>query len=221
MYLPLSDSDQEALSGKNALHFRREVSSTQGAETNNIAPDDHINQQAIQITSNMWPRKRMGKEMRNQANRSSIHGVEMRSLDASHILAGQTGLFAAMPFMQFDIIGEYCGEVVSTKGAEYKAVLEQKEVYPLSLDAQKYGNECRAINHYENIGPCANVIMRICYVEELPRIMIVCKGDVGVGEEFLLDYGDAYVNAFLRGEKEPKEPNKDKNVEWSEMAGGD
>jgi hypothetical protein len=39
--------------------------------------------------------------------------------------------------------------------------------------------------------------MKRCHVEELPRIMLVCKRNIEVGEEFLLDYGSGYVKEFL------------------------
>ncbi|KAI2499583.1 hypothetical protein MHU86_3379 [Fragilaria crotonensis] len=223
----LSDSDQNALSGRNALHFRAEpdvsVASKTDKTTETITDETpiegHRAEKPIQITSNMWPRKGTGKEMRKGAYRSSIHGVEMRQLDESHLLAGQTGLFAATCFVQCDIVGEYCGEVVpSMHGREYKAVLEENATFPLGVDSQRYGNECRAINHYENIAALPNVVMKTCYVDQLPRLMIVCKRDIAIGEEFLLDYGDAYVNAFLQGNQGDL-IGSSTPISWSEMAG--
>lgn len=228
MSISLSDADQIALSGRNALHFRAEpnvssTSTTETAEGSVLTDKTPIEKnrpgKPFQITSNMWPRKGTGREMKKSACRSSIHGVEMRKLDEPHLLAGQTGLFAAKCFVQCDIVGEYCGEVVpSMHGREYKAVLEEKTIFPLGVDSQRYGNECRAINHYENIAALPNVVMKTCYVDQLPRVMIVCKRDVKVGEEFLLDYGDAYVHAFLR-DNQGGLRGSSTPVAWTEMAG--
>jgi hypothetical protein len=64
-----------------------------------------------------------------------------------HILAGQTGLFAIQGYRQFDIVGEYCGEVTAPgEGGEYATYLEEKRDFEsLGLDAQHCGNESRAI----------------------------------------------------------------------------
>lgn len=133
-----------------------------------------------------------------------MNGVEIRVLQAPHPLAGQLGLFAAVPFQQFDIVGEYCGEVFdSDDGGEYATYLERRdEKYALGVDARKEGNECRFINHYQGIADDPNVIMKIAYVEELPRVMIVCMKDLQIGKEFLLRYSDEYVDAYIAQTKE-------------------
>jgi len=55
-----------------------------------------------------------------------IHGVEIRELHSPRPLAfHQSGLFAASPFQQFDILGEYCGEMFDTDdGGRYATYLE-------------------------------------------------------------------------------------------------
>jgi len=52
--------------------------------------------------------------MRANARRTQLHGVEPRDLPVSHVLAGQQGLFATRMWHQFDVLGEYCGEVLLT-----------------------------------------------------------------------------------------------------------
>jgi SET domain-containing protein len=39
--------------------------------------------------------------------------------------------------------------------------------------------------------------MKIAYVEELPRVMIVCTKDIKTGNEILLKYSDDYVEAYI------------------------
>lgn len=152
------------------------------------------------ITSNTWPRSSYGRKLRKRAARLWIKGVEIRTLTQPHPLAGELGLFAATPFQQFDIVGEYCGEVFdSDDGGEYATYLESRDEskYAMGLDAAREGNECRFINHYQGIADKPNVIMKIAYVEELPRVMIVCIKNVDVGQEFLLQYSDEYVQEYI------------------------
>lgn len=224
----LSQEDQKALTAKNLLHFHNPASdaaistSTSTSTANDDEPlEAHLSQKSNLINANIWPRGGKGKELRKHAVRSSIYGVEIRILDEPHILAGQTGLFAAQPFRQYDFVGEYCGEVVPSGNPQskfYQAELEEKKLFPLSVNGQESGSECRAINHYENIADAPSVIFSICYVEELPRIMIICKRDIAVGEEILLDYGTDYVKDHLQ----PKAlgcQDQSGPVDWSEMAG--
>jgi hypothetical protein len=224
----ISDEEQIVLSAANSLHFQSETelegdeaskaaslsiavkaeNATASGSTDNHDEElaDHLAAKAVQISTNMWPGKRLGKELRKKALRTSIHGVEIRTLPEDHVLAGQTGLFAVNKFDQFSILGEYCGQVQKpgSEGGEYVASLERDwgdaaaEFRALSLDAQRFGNESRAINHFTNILPAPNVIMQCCYVDSLPRVMIVCKRDIQIGEEILLNYGDSYVEAFMK-----------------------
>jgi|EP00979_Chaetoceros_neogracilis_P005860 hypothetical protein len=182
-----SKKEQEDLWESNALYFNNQEQAT---------PTKHI-------TTNTWPRSSRGRKLRKRAARPWIHGVEIRELKSPHPLAGleqmQLGLFAANSFQQCDIIGEYCGEVFDADdGGEYATYLEYRdEKYALGVDAQQEGNECRFINHYQGISEKPNVIMKIGYVEELPRVMIVCIRDINVGEELLLQYSDEYVQEYI------------------------
>lgn len=182
----VSKQEQENLWVANASYFNGEQHNTK------------------HITSNTWPRSSYGRKLRKRAARPWMNGVEIRVLQAPHPLAGQLGLFAAVPFQQFDIVGEYCGEVFdSDDGGEYATYLERRdEKYALGVDARKEGNECRFINHYQGIADDPNVIMKIAYVEELPRVMIVCMKDLQIGKEFLLRYSDEYVDAYIAQTKE-------------------
>jgi SET domain-containing protein len=42
-----------------------------------------------------------------------------------------------------------------------------------------------------------NVVMKIAYVEELPRVMIVCMRDINAGEELLLQYLEEDVEEYI------------------------
>ena len=116
-----------------------------------------------------------------------------------HVLHGEYGLFATKRFSKFDIIGEYTGKVVGDDvHGHYVASLEDKEHHAsLGLDAGQCGNEMRFINSYLNVAFNANVAMRTVYINTLPHIAIVCTEDILPGDELLLDYGDAYNNAYL------------------------
>lgn len=39
--------------------------------------------------------------------------------------------------------------------------------------------------------------MRTAYVNTYPHILLVCTQDIEPGDELLLDYGEAYNNAYL------------------------
>ena len=167
--------------------------------------------------TNIW--SRISKEKRESARLHDLRGLEVRDLPEGHFLHGEKGLFATIPFKMFDVIGEYCGKIVdNTVQGHYVAVLEEKPIEEsLGIDAEHIGNEMRFINSYLNVAPEANVLMRTVYMNTLPHLVIVCKRDIEVGEEILLDYGDGYTNTYLT-------PNirciKRDPVPWKELAGG-
>ena len=150
------------------------------------------------INTNIWPRSSRGRKLKKSATRSFIHGVEIKRLEDPHPLSGELGLFAAQPFNTFDILGEYCGQVYDGEGgSEYATYLEdRREKYPLGVDATLEGNESRFINHFAGIAEEPNVIMKIAYVEEIPRVMIVCQKDIVSGEEFLFKYSDEFTSLY-------------------------
>ncbi len=96
-------------------------------------------------------------------------------------------------------MGEYTGRVVgSDVNGHYVAALEDKaHKDSLGVDAGDCGNEIRFINSYINVAFFANVSMRSVYINTYPHIILVCTADIEVGEEFLLDYGKAYTEAYL------------------------
>jgi len=99
----------------------------------------------------------------------------------------------------FDIVGEYTGEVFEGDGgSEYATYLEERtKKYALGVDATKEGNECRFINHFANIAEEPNVVMKITYVDELPKVMVVCRKDIEVGEELLFRYSEEFVKEYF------------------------
>ncbi len=138
--------------------------------------------------------------------RYHIDGAEVRLLPVDHVLHGEYGLFATKKFEKFDVVGEYVGMIVGDGVyGHYVATLEDKSQHEsLGIDAEKTGNEMRFINSYLNVAFFPNVTMRTVYVEGYPHIVIVCMLDIEVGDEFLLDYGEAYNKAYLL----PKAPEK-------------
>jgi hypothetical protein len=148
-------------------------------------------------TNNKW--QSISKEKIKTCTRERIHGVEIRRLPKGHPLAGEFGLFAAKCFSRFDIVGEYTGKIVGDQiGGHYVAVLEDKDYNDsLGIDAEKTGNEMRFINSYLNVDFEPNVIMKTVYVNTYPHIVIVCKKDIEMGDEFLLDYGEEYTKAYI------------------------
>lgn len=177
----LSNKEQQDLCEANALYF------------------DGEHHQIKHITSNTWPRSSFGRKLKKRTARPYLHGVEIRQVQAPHPLAGQLGLFAANPFHQYDVVGEYCGQVFDKDdGGEYATYLESRdEKYALGVDARREGNECRFINHYQGIAQEPNVVMKIAYVEELPRVIIVCMKNIQVGQELLLQYSADYVEEYI------------------------
>lgn len=149
------------------------------------------------MTSNKW--NSIPNDKREQCRRHKIHGVQVRQLPSDHFLAGEFGLFATQKFSRFDVLGEYTGKIVGCDvSGHYVAALEDKgNDESLGIDAQVCGSELRFINSYLNIAFKANVTMRTVYINTYPHIIIVCCDDIEVGDEFLLDYGEAYTKAFL------------------------
>lgn len=149
------------------------------------------------LDSNYWGG--IPKDLAQETRRYQVKGTEVRPLPPGHFLHGQYGLFATQRFHKFDVIGEYVGKIVGkNSGGHYVAALEDKSHEDsLGIDAEHWGNEMRFINSYMNIGFKANVTMRTAYVNTFPHILIVAQEDIEVDEELLLDYGEAYTQAYL------------------------
>lgn len=152
------------------------------------------------LTQSYWPPS-ISKEVRESVRRHRISGVQVRDVPEGHFLhgTGQQALFATTKFWQFDVLGEYVGKIVGDDvNGHYVAALEDKtHTESLGIDAEHMGNEIRFINSYLNIAFYPNVTMRTSYISTLPHIVLVCTRDIEAGEEFLLDYGDAYNKAYL------------------------
>ena len=132
----------------------------------------------------------------------------------------QQGLFATKKFERFDIVGEYTGQIVPcTVGGHYCACLEDKPNLDdcMSVNAQTHGNEMRFINAFQGIGSRPNVKMRTAYINTMPHVIIVCTEDIEVGEELLLDYGEAYNREYLS----PKEVRQVADISWNILPNGD
>jgi hypothetical protein len=158
------------------------------------------------ITENYWP-PNITRVIKQSLSRHRISGVEVRDLPAGHFLhgIGQQGLFATTRFLQYDVLGEYVGRLVGNDvNGHYVAALENKaHSESLGIDAEVMGNEMRFINSYLNIGFSANLVMRTSYIHTVPHILLICTRDIEPGEEFLLDYGDAYNKAYLTPKESP------------------
>lgn len=185
LFAMLSPEQQKDLNAANRGYFRE--------------PKDTKSSLTKYISSNTWPRSSQGRKLKKNAALAEIQGVEIRELEDSHPLSGQLGLFAANNFQMFDIVGEYTGEVFEGDGgSEYATYLEERtKKYALGVDATKEGNECRFINHFANIAEEPNVVMKITYVDELPRVMVVCRKDIEVGEELLFRYSEEFVEEYF------------------------
>ena len=147
------------------------------------------------------------KETKESIRRTRISGIEVRDVPIGHFLygLGQQGLFATTKFWKFDVLGEYVGKIVGDDvNGHYVAALEDKaHSESLGIDAECMGNEMRFINSYLNIAFNPNVTMRTSYINTYPHIVLVCLQDIEVGEEFLLDYGEAYNKAYLLPKEKP------------------
>lgn len=150
-------------------------------------------------------------EIKEASRRYRSYGVEVRTLPTNHRLHGQQGLFATTKFEKFDVVGEYTGKIVGSdvKFGEYLATLEDKDQdESLGLDASQCGNEMRCINSYLNIAFAPNVTMRTAYINTFPHIVIVATMDIEIGDEILLDYGQAYNNMYILPHLQPKVCNE-------------
>jgi len=177
------------------------------------------------LSSNVW-----SKNQRSRALRAKMAGVAIRSLSKPHPLAGEHGLFATQTFVQYDVVGEYIGEMCSNSvaGGEYAAYLEDgprdTSTPVLLLNALIKGNEGRFINSHEGISATPNILMRIAYIEKMPRIMLICTRTIVAGDEILVDYGEEYNAHYLRGgnaaliEKNALQKANAVNTEWADIA---
>lgn len=158
------------------------------------------------IHTNKWALN-LTKQMKENCRRHTIHGVIVKDLAKNHPLYGEQGLYTTKKFEKFDVIGEYLGIIVGpeVKSGHYLAALEDKSNDDsLGLDAATCGNEMRFINSYIGIDFSPNVTMRTVYMNTYPHLVIVATRDIEIGEELLLDYGDAYNQLYILKKTEEK-----------------
>jgi SET domain-containing protein len=126
--------------------------------------------------------------------------IEVKALPADHILHGEFGVFAKTKIKQFDIISEYVGVIKNkrrNKKSKYLCKLwSDDSIYPYIIDSYKCGNETRFINCYINISTEPNVIFKSINIDGNPRIFLLAKKDIEIGEEILSDYGKNYCKKF-------------------------
>eukprot|EP01041_Mallomonas_annulata_P005357 gene5357-10708_t len=162
------------------------------------------------LTSNIWSSE-VSEQRKESCRRHHLNGTEVRTLPKCHALNGQKGLFAKVKFSQYDVLGEYTGNVLGDNaGGLYCAALEDRNTKEsLGVNAEECGNEMRFINSYLNIDFEPNLTMRTVYTDTYPHLVLVCTKNIEVDDEFLLDYGEAYNQAYLT----PKLPNQSESAE--------
>lgn len=180
-------------------------SSTKEQEQNQKSRDGESPAKQDAERKNMWPTglkyfsandwESVDEDLLAKIRRRSIRGVSMRLLPSDHVLKGQYGLFATLRFQRYDVIGEYTGVVVDENSSGH--FVAGFDDLNLSVDAEECGSELRFINSYLNIAFTPNVAMRTVFIDTLPRIIVLCIEDIEVGDELLLDYGEAYNKAYL------------------------
>ncbi|KAK4508230.1 hypothetical protein PRZ48_001968 [Zasmidium cellare] len=124
------------------------------------------------------------------------------------------GLYVCEPVRQHELIGEYKGEVITTKEAERRGAIyeHQKLSYLFSLnqsqevDSTFFGNKMRFINHATK-AKC-NVYARIITVNAVHRICMFAERDIQAGEELYFNYGPRFTFAE---EQELKKRGKAQN----------
>ena len=120
--------------------------------------------------------------------------------DKTHPLYGQYGVFAQKGFRQYDILGQYTGNLVRSdlskeyKGSLYTAFLCES----YDINADRSGNETRFINDYRDIQEKPNVALRTGIVNKKPVVLFICCNDISPGDEILTDYGTQYWESLRK-----------------------
>ncbi|XP_060533527.1 histone-lysine N-methyltransferase PR-Set7-like isoform X2 [Cylas formicarius] len=110
------------------------------------------------------------------------------------------GVVAAKHFFKGDFVVEYSGELVDILEAKQReATYAQNEnagcyMYYFRYNDQQYcidataesGKLGRLVNHSRN----GNLITKTMMIDKKPRLILVAKEDIKIGEEILYDYGD-------------------------------
>eukprot|EP01088_Endostelium_zonatum_P001637 TRINITY_DN11970_c0_g1_i1.p1 TRINITY_DN11970_c0_g1~~TRINITY_DN11970_c0_g1_i1.p1 ORF type:complete len:464 (+),score=120.54 TRINITY_DN11970_c0_g1_i1:190-1581(+) len=131
-----------------------------------------------------------------------ILGAEIRVVeDVRHPCYQSRGLFATRNWEAGEYIGPYAGEIRldTIQRARYLAnfgFIWKGETKTFVLDGEKKGNEARFINDFRGIGKEDNVVLETVNENKTSWLAVRVERPVRRGEEFLLDYGDAYWRAL-------------------------
>ena len=127
-------------------------------------------------------------------NTKAFDGIFKKTKMSKSLITEGAGLFAAEDIKKNEFIGKYVGEVIEKEEVERRSIInipfDRNYVFELDdfydIDATKYGNKMRYINHssfgYENCY-ARNVIVR-----GNTEILFYAKRDIKKGEEIYLDY---------------------------------
>lgn len=118
------------------------------------------------------------------------------------------GLFAAEDIKKNEFIIEYVGELVFGDEGERRYIRRQNlferqesssynftilEGCQVWVDAARYGNLSRFVNHEVKSKPACNVLTKICLVNGAFRVEFRAKKNIKAWEELLFDYGSTFA----------------------------
>ena len=127
-------------------------------------------------------------------NTKAFDKIFKKTRVSKSLITNGAGLYAAEEIKKNELIGKYIGEVIEKEEVERRSIInipfDRNYAFELDdfydIDATKYGNKMRYINHssfgYENCY-ARNVIVR-----GNTEILFYAKRDIKKGEEIYLDY---------------------------------
>ena len=142
-----------------------------------------------------------------------IAGVEIREVPEDHAAYGHAatvnyGLYATRDWKVGEMVGEYTGQVRFSKdcsqsssryilhfgkmGAAAGSSGLQQAADQLVIDAEKYGNETRFINHFSGIHSSPNVRFKLKEKDGHNAMVVEVVRQVKGGQELLIDYGPRF-----------------------------
>ena len=168
-----------------------------GCECNDLCPNIHEKKD-----KSICPCIREGRECDPEICKNCNHCNNTKAFDkiykktrvSKSLITNGAGLYAAEDIKKNELIGEYIGEVIEKEEVERRSIInipfDRNYAFELDnsydIDATKYGNKMRYINHssfgYENCY-ARNVIVRGNI-----KILFYAKRDIKKGEEIYLDY---------------------------------